>query len=317
MLRRGLRLLGEGIQYAGFHADHIYVKRAIHLADGSTKQGEEACAALQAGSTPLGIPLVPDAIYATHRETWDPWRKPPVFRATYGIPFLLQCDFRGDCTNNPERNTRFYANADNPSGNMTPRYIVVEWTPSIGSTIPLIGNPAPPPLHEYLISLDQLSKAACLLPYAATGKAFNAALAGGSYWYHGIQLGPGLQALRPMVTVARTGANSVGPPAEFWTTDSGATANDKILVEPLQSGPLYYPPSLQAEVVPGGEDYDETPAAPSYRHAEVTADREPRYQAVWGQYYCGWGYRPRRFWPEPFHRDAILARPLGLSRARW
>jgi hypothetical protein len=85
----------------------------LHLADGSTKQGEEACAALQASTTALAIPLVPPQIYEDHRATWDPWRNPPVFRATYGIPFLLQCDFRGDCTNNPERNTRFYANADN------------------------------------------------------------------------------------------------------------------------------------------------------------------------------------------------------------
>lgn len=85
----------------------------LHLPDGSTVQGEEACAALSVGTEPLSIPLVPADIYQSHRDNFEPARNPPAFRATYGIPFLLQCDYRGDCTNNPERNTRFYANADN------------------------------------------------------------------------------------------------------------------------------------------------------------------------------------------------------------
>ncbi len=85
----------------------------LHLADGNTLQGDAACAALDVIDEKADIPLVPEAIYADHRETWDPAKTPPVFRATYGIPFLLQCDFRGDCTNSPERIARFYANADN------------------------------------------------------------------------------------------------------------------------------------------------------------------------------------------------------------
>jgi hypothetical protein len=85
----------------------------LHLPDGSTVQGEEACEALSVGTEPLSIPLVPADIYQAHRDDFEPARNPPAFRATYGIPFLLQCDYRGDCTNNPERNTRFYANADN------------------------------------------------------------------------------------------------------------------------------------------------------------------------------------------------------------
>jgi hypothetical protein len=85
----------------------------LHLADGSIVQGEEACEALSVGTEPLSIPLVPADIYQVHRDNFEPAANPPAFRATYGIPFLLQCDFRGDCTNSPERNTRFYANADN------------------------------------------------------------------------------------------------------------------------------------------------------------------------------------------------------------
>lgn len=85
----------------------------LHLPDGSTVQGEEACDALSVGTEPLSIPLVPEDIYQAHRDSFEPASNPPAFRATYGIPFLLQCDYRGDCSNNPERNTRFYANADN------------------------------------------------------------------------------------------------------------------------------------------------------------------------------------------------------------
>jgi hypothetical protein len=85
----------------------------LHLPDGSVVQGEEACDALSVGTESLSIPLVPDDIYQAHRDNFEPASNPPAFRATYGIPFLLQCDYRGDCSNNPERNTRFYANADN------------------------------------------------------------------------------------------------------------------------------------------------------------------------------------------------------------
>ena len=85
----------------------------LHLVDGSIVQGEEACEALSVATETRSIPLVPADIYQSHRDNFEPARNPPALRATYGIPFLLQCDFRGDCNNNPERNTRFYANADN------------------------------------------------------------------------------------------------------------------------------------------------------------------------------------------------------------
>jgi hypothetical protein len=85
----------------------------LHLPDGSTLQGGAACEALAADTEPRSIPLVPADVYQTNRDAFEPARNPPAFRATYGIAFLLQCDFRGDCSNNPERNTRFYANADN------------------------------------------------------------------------------------------------------------------------------------------------------------------------------------------------------------
>jgi len=85
----------------------------LHLPDGSIVQGEEACEALLVGTEALSIPLTPANIYESHRDNFEPAQNPPAFRATYGIPFLLQCDFRGDCSNSPERNTRFYANADN------------------------------------------------------------------------------------------------------------------------------------------------------------------------------------------------------------
>jgi hypothetical protein len=85
----------------------------LHLADGSTLQGEDACGALQAATEPVEIPFVPAAIYDLHRENYEPAKNPPKFRATYGIAYMFQCDYQGDCTNNPERNTAFYANADN------------------------------------------------------------------------------------------------------------------------------------------------------------------------------------------------------------
>lgn len=85
----------------------------LHLADGSTLQGEEACAAMSAGTDPLGIPFVPATTYETLRANFEPARETPAFRASYGTPFLFQCDFQGSCENNPPRNTAFYANADN------------------------------------------------------------------------------------------------------------------------------------------------------------------------------------------------------------
>ena len=85
----------------------------LHLPDGSSLQGQVACDSLQAGAQAVAIPFVPAGLYNEHRENYEPARNPPAFRATYGIGFTLQCDFRGDCSNNPERNTAFYANADN------------------------------------------------------------------------------------------------------------------------------------------------------------------------------------------------------------
>jgi len=85
----------------------------LHLADGSTLQGEEACAAMSAGTDPLGIPFVPADTYETLRANFEPARETPAFRASYGTAFLFQCDFQGNCKNNPPRNTAFYANADN------------------------------------------------------------------------------------------------------------------------------------------------------------------------------------------------------------
>ncbi len=85
----------------------------LHLADGSTLQGDEACAALSVGTERLPIPLVPATTYEALRANFEPARETPAFRATYGIPFLFQCDFQGNCANNPPRNTAFYANVDN------------------------------------------------------------------------------------------------------------------------------------------------------------------------------------------------------------
>jgi hypothetical protein len=147
------------------------------------------------------------------------------------------------------------------------------------------------------VALDSMTRRACLLPYAGTGLAFNAANAGGTYWYHGIQVGPGIKALRAMCTISRTGLSTAGTPAEFWTEDSGATANDKILVESPQSGNLIYPPSDFSQVVNGSEAWVATPGQATYRLCEITADREPRHQQVYGRYYCGWGFRSLPFEP--------------------
>lgn len=83
----------------------------LHQADGSILQGQEACSALDAGFDPT--PVYGSASgYAFYRDSDDPSRATPVFRTSYTIEFILQCDFGGDCTNNPERGPGLFNNVD-------------------------------------------------------------------------------------------------------------------------------------------------------------------------------------------------------------
>ncbi len=190
-----------------------------------------------------------------------------------------------------------YALVKDPNGTIYPRYVVVEWTPSIGSDIPIIGSPAPPPLRGYLVALDSLTKEACLRPYAGAGVVIDSGRAGGTYWHHIAQVGPGIKALQPWVTISRDNLAGAGTPAEFWATDSGATAADKILVESPQSGAVVFPPKEWAEVSTN-QGWDATPTGTgTYRMAEIDPDREPTTQLIYGRYYAGFGYRSIRYYP--------------------
>ncbi len=44
----------------------------LHLADGSTLQGDQACEALSVGTEPPGIPVVPADIYQSQRDDYEP-----------------------------------------------------------------------------------------------------------------------------------------------------------------------------------------------------------------------------------------------------
>jgi len=85
----------------------------LHLPDGTTLQGDEACAALSVVES-KGEPVYWDeAIYADQlRGVFDPSRSPPVFRTDYGGQFIGKCDFYDFCVNNPPRGSGFLLNAD-------------------------------------------------------------------------------------------------------------------------------------------------------------------------------------------------------------
>jgi hypothetical protein len=81
----------------------------LHMADGSIVQGEDACELLV---TPFEPPrfLQPADAYAELRGSYDPSRNPPVFRASYNDAFKVQCDFKGDCSGNPEKASGGFGN---------------------------------------------------------------------------------------------------------------------------------------------------------------------------------------------------------------
>jgi hypothetical protein len=81
----------------------------LHMADGSTVQGEDACEILTNPFEPPH-PLKPADEYAELRGAHDPSRNPPVFRAQYNSTFMIECDFYGDCSGNPEKVTGVFAN---------------------------------------------------------------------------------------------------------------------------------------------------------------------------------------------------------------
>ncbi|MDB4542768.1 hypothetical protein N9241_00850 [bacterium] len=83
----------------------------LQTEDGSIRQGEEACSVLNAGFEPSPVYL-PEDIYANLRGDYDPSRNPPVFRTNYTVQFQVQCDFLGNCENNPERGPGLFSNAD-------------------------------------------------------------------------------------------------------------------------------------------------------------------------------------------------------------
>jgi hypothetical protein len=84
----------------------------LHL-NGDTLQGQDACDALQVSTAPPSPTYFPVDTYELLRDLYQPAANPPAFRVHYSAPFLVQCDFQGDCTNNPERHVQFYANLDN------------------------------------------------------------------------------------------------------------------------------------------------------------------------------------------------------------
>jgi hypothetical protein len=82
----------------------------LHMADGTTVQGEDACEILSLGVEEPPFNLPPADVYAELRGSYDPSKNPPVFRATYGSEFRVQCDFYGDCSGTPEKSSGGYNN---------------------------------------------------------------------------------------------------------------------------------------------------------------------------------------------------------------
>ena len=83
----------------------------LNMADGTVLQGQDACDILHINYTPPAS-LYPADDYANLRGSSDPSLNPPVFRASYTRDFQFQCNFGGDCTNNPPRDNSGFPNAD-------------------------------------------------------------------------------------------------------------------------------------------------------------------------------------------------------------
>jgi hypothetical protein len=83
----------------------------LHMKDGSVVQGEEACTTLDIDYNPAAS-LFPEEMYADMRGSSDPSQNPPVFRKLYTRQFQWQCDFGGDCNNNPPESNAGFPNAD-------------------------------------------------------------------------------------------------------------------------------------------------------------------------------------------------------------
>lgn len=75
----------------------------LHMEDGSIIQGEAACEALNfpITSNDRKVEWYTEEEYAGYRESVDPSKNPPKFRATYNFEFHKQCDFGGDCSSIP------------------------------------------------------------------------------------------------------------------------------------------------------------------------------------------------------------------------
>jgi hypothetical protein len=75
----------------------------LHMEDGSTMQGEEACKALNfpITSDDRKVEWYTESEYAGYRDSMDPSKNPPKFRATSNFEFHKQCDFGGDCSSIP------------------------------------------------------------------------------------------------------------------------------------------------------------------------------------------------------------------------
>ena len=192
-----------------------------------------------------------------------------------------------------------YALAVAPSGRIDPRYVVVEWTPTIGGATDIVAGVAPPPLREYLVAIDQLGLAACTGPYGVTGLNFNPAIAGtgGTLWAYGQRVAPACYGMTQGMTMSRTvGAGAGTPlPGEMYSASSGAAAADRIVVASSIGGSLVYPPNHAALVDWGTvTKWDAAPAAAVDRIIELTQDREPAWETMEGRYFQGWGGRTLR-----------------------
>lgn len=173
-------------------------------------------------------------------------------------------------------------------------YITIDYSPVIGSSSVLISEPAPPARMEYLAAVDALGLQATLGGYAVTGLHFNALAAGGTDWHWAQMIGAGHDAMRGIHTRSTTQTpTTVGPPdAEMFSSSSGATASDEIIVPCPASGVDVYPPLGGAVVVKGSLTKDTTPAAPVNRLFELTPSREPLLEEFNGRLLIGFTGEP-------------------------
>ena len=200
---------------------------------------------------------------------------------------------QGTLTLDPAADPAIYVNGKDITTALEVEYVFIDWSPALISSDAVISSPAPPPLREYLQSVEDVTLSGCISPYATTGLNFEPALSPASSgdWEWGFRFGPATRALWAAVTKSTVVPSSAAANDPYWfNQSSGITAADRIFIAAQSSGAEQYPLSSSAVILWGCQDWDPTPTGTgTERLCEVILQRTPRWEPFVGQDMHGFG----------------------------